>query len=970
MNQGKFKSWLLSGAAILGGLAVQQMLCAPAALAQDATPATAPAPPAAQSTTMGEIIVVTNRNQAAAAQIKAMSTINVLSAEDLSHTAVHNVAEALALLPGISTTNTGTGFIGGVDAATRGEAMYAQVRGLDTAYSINLMNGVNIAEANPYTRSVQLNLLPPSGLQTIVVNLTGTPDQEGDFISGMIDYHTPSAFDFGPTHFDMILGGKIESQEFAYGQHQLGENFAIDGSKRFGSNDQFGIYLGVYYDTRNNVTSKIGGLNEASNDHPWGYAIQSGVDSTGAPTAANNSAPGLNPVNNLELGGLNTSLAIVQTQRYGANLSLDWRPDDTTSFFFRMNSARADTTDTVINSQIIGHGSLGSQNGLGTGDQGAPLGNGTYQLLIPDVKMSYWYLTNPQVDTLGNAQFGGDKTFGRLSVSGSVFFSTGKDNMPDQIQIAAHNNDNGGNGTTYGGTTLFNYNGKGYPIPLLSPYQFGILNNPGAFTDVQAPELTRYYSQEQLAGTKLDVKYDFDGGFLRFVKAGVKLLDAWHQSSSVDYQIAGATNGGNLFSSDYPTLASTGLFTNTFKNAVPGLYYQNVPNISQSKLFSLYYNLAANPAYGVVADDCGGSGTNTTTNAYLCNTTKTREEYAAAYTMADLKFGDLEIIPGIRYEHTTIHNTFFNIPPSDSDGNAVQGGFESNQGTEGIWLPSIFFNYRPSARSVYRFGVWDSYVRPPFIDLSGGSTESVSTNANGQTVTTIKQGNPNLKPVTATNVDLSGEWDSGAGGHVMVQVYYKAMRDYIYDSGNSPGNYISVGSNQLTYQIPANGGDASDEGFDIEVRQKFQGLPKPFDGLGVWGNFTRQYSGVNLGASISAKGFKDEIADAPGVLANAGIFYQKAPLYIDLNYNYEGDFIQTYDWAGLGNSSDDIWNSPVGRLDMHVGYDITHNIKLDLAVSNLTNAITYQAHVGKTTNAIEDTVLSGVSGAFNLTYRY
>jgi TonB-dependent receptor len=956
---------LLAGAMALSGAAF-----ATSAFAQTAAPASAaPNAPVAvaanQNQTMDAIIVVTNRYQAATAQIKATNTINVLSAEDLSHTAVHNVAEALALLPGISTTNTGTGFIGGVDAATRGEAMYAQVRGMDTAYEINLINGVNVAEANPYTRSVQLNLLPPSGLQTIVVNLTGTPDQEGDFISGMIDYHTPSAFDFGPTHFDMIAGGKIESQELAYGQHQLGENFAIDGSKRFGSSEQFGVYLGVYYDTRNNVTSKIGGLNEASNDHPWGYTIESGVDSSGNPTNANNSAPGLNPVDNLQLGGLNTSLAIVQTQRYGANFSLDWRPDDTTSLYFRLNSARADTTDTIINSQIIGHGELGGQNGLGTGDQGLPIGNGLYQLLIPDVKMSYWYLTNPQVDTLGNAQFGGDKKWGHLSVSGSVFFSTGKDNMPDQIQIAAHNNDNGGDGTTFGGTTLFHYNNQGFPIPLLSPYQFGILNNPGAYTDVQAPELTRYYSQEQLGGAKLDLRYDFDGGFLRYIKAGFKALDAWHQSSSVDYQIAGATNGGNLFSSDYPTLASTGLFTNTFKNAVPGYYYQNVPNISQSKLFSLYYKLAANPAYGVVADDCSEVGT----NAYLCNSTKTREESAAAYTMADLKFGDLEVVPGIRYEHTTIHNTFFNIP-TDANGNQQQGSFESNQGVEAVWLPSIFFNYRPEARSVYRFGVWDSYMRPPFVDLSAGSTESVSTNANGQQVVSIKQGNPNLKPVTATNVDLSGEWDSGAGGHLMIQAYYKAMRDYIYDSGNSAGNYIPVGNSLVTYSIPTNGGNASDEGFDIEVRQKFQGLPKPFDGLGVWGNFTRQYSGVSLGASVSAKGFKDEIADAPGVLGNLGVFYQKAPLYVDLNYNYEGDFIQTYDWAGIGKSSDDVWNSPVGRLDMHVGYDITHNLKLDVAVSNLTNAITYQAHVGKTSNAIEDTVLSGVSGAFNLTYKY
>jgi hypothetical protein len=163
---------------------------------------------------MNEIVVVGNRYQAARAQIKATNTQNILSADDLSHTAVHNVAEALALLPGISTTNTGTGFVGGVDAAARGEALFAQVRGLDTAYEINLMDGVNVAEANPYTRAIQLNVLPPSGLSTIVLNLTATPDQEADFVSGLIDYHTPSAFDFGPTHFELTLGAKLESDRW------------------------------------------------------------------------------------------------------------------------------------------------------------------------------------------------------------------------------------------------------------------------------------------------------------------------------------------------------------------------------------------------------------------------------------------------------------------------------------------------------------------------------------------------------------------------------------------------------------------------------------------------------------------------------------------------------------------------------------------------------------------------------------
>jgi TonB-dependent receptor len=964
MGLNVLKSKLLAGAMALTGVAF-----ATSALAQTAAPAAAPADApvataADKTTTMDVIIVVANRYQAAAAQMKATNTINVLSAEDLSHTAVHNVAEALALLPGISTTNTGTGFIGGVDAASRGEAMYAQVRGMDTSYAINLMNGVNVAEANPYTRSVQLNLLPPSGLSTIVVNLTATPDQESDFVSGLVDYHTPSAFDFGPEHFAATLGGKLESESLAYGSNKVGDNVSLEGSKRFGSDQQFGVYVGAYYDTRYFINGKVGGINESQGgDYGWGYAIQGGGSQN------NNSAPGLIPINNLQLAGINESAAVGQTERYGGSISLDWRPNDTTSFYARMTSARADTIDNVANTQIVGQGNLNGQNGKGEGSQGIPIGTtGNYELLVPDVSERYWFITNPQVDTLGTGQVGGESRFGHLTVSGNVFYSTGKDNMPDQIQVATRNQDNGGAGTTFGGSQLFSYNSQGYPLNLLSAYQQGVLNNIPGMPAGQAPERTVYLSQETLSGAKADFKYDFDGGFLKYVKFGFKLLDAWHESSSVDYQAAGATNGGNEPSS-YANFASLGLISNIFPHVIPGLYSQPVPNLNTNAIEKLYYSQAANPAIGAVADDCGSLYPNN----YLCNTTKTREEYDSAYVMGDLKFGDLEVIPGIRFENTVIHNTYFLIP-NDVNGNAQVGHFATDQATETVWLPSIYFNYRPTSRSVYRFGVWDSYIRPPFNELGGGATQSVTVqtlpNGGSQTVTKIQEGNPNLKPVTSTNVDLSGEWTSSIGGHLMATVYYKALKDYIYDAGDNAGNYVATSTGIAQYSIPVNGGRASVLGFDFEVRQKFQGLPKPFDGLGVWGNFTRQYTGVNLGNSSGTYSYKDAIANTPGVLGNAGVFYQKGPISIDLNYNYQGAAVQSYDWFGMGSSVDDVWTKAVGRVDMHVGYEVVKNVKVDVAVSNLTNATTYFAHVGKNNDAISDIVFSGVTGGFNLTYKY
>src|SRR5690348_17016963 len=96
------------------------------ALAAD--PAPAPAPDATGTTTappnagLEEIVIATTRYEATDLQLNSSNAVSVLSAKDLADTAVHNVAEALGLMPGVNVLNIATGaFIGGVDGAARAE---------------------------------------------------------------------------------------------------------------------------------------------------------------------------------------------------------------------------------------------------------------------------------------------------------------------------------------------------------------------------------------------------------------------------------------------------------------------------------------------------------------------------------------------------------------------------------------------------------------------------------------------------------------------------------------------------------------------------------------------------------------------------------------------------------------------------------------------------------------------------------
>src|SRR5262249_3076604 len=158
----------------------------------DAEPAPAdpaPAPVGAGSSAekspvvLEEIVIAVDRYQATDLQLDATNTVSVLSSDDLANTAVHNVAEALGLLPGVNVLNIATGaFIGGVDGASRAEGRYTSLRGMNGEYNVNLINGVEVAQGSPYSRQVQLSLLPPSGLKTIVLNKTSRADMDGDAI--------------------------------------------------------------------------------------------------------------------------------------------------------------------------------------------------------------------------------------------------------------------------------------------------------------------------------------------------------------------------------------------------------------------------------------------------------------------------------------------------------------------------------------------------------------------------------------------------------------------------------------------------------------------------------------------------------------------------------------------------------------------------------------------------------------------
>jgi TonB-dependent receptor len=915
--------------------------------AQDAAPADSPAD-ANEAEQATVVVVYATRDKAINAQMKAINTISVLSKDDLDHTAVHNVAEALGTLPGVNVMNTGNSFFGGIDGASRGEGMFVSLRGMNSEYNVNMINGVTVAQGMPYSRGVQLSLLPPSGLQTIVLNLTSTADMDGDAIGGTVDFRTPTAFNFaGKSHGSLTVSGRIESRARDYGDSGLGGGLAGEYATKFGQNEQFGFYGSVFYDERSYANSESAGIMAAQNDGGWDYLV---TDASGS------SYPGLDKEANMVQTGLNVGVSTGSTKRWGGNMSFDWKVDDTFSLYARASYARADTEQNSTLSQYTS--SSKSHNQVGTTDR--------YALSVDQISTRVWYETNPEVASLSTFTLGGEKRAGAWTLSPSLFMSYGNNDRPDHIEASARINqsDKYNHGTTraLGGLSI-GYDNDGFAIPLMTTDIYNDLNNADtALLARRSGQLTESFSNQTKGGFKLDARYDADGGALQYIKTGFKFTESLRRVTNRDW-----TNDhfANSLGHGGETWASLGIADGEYSSVFPGVYDWSVPKVNESVLRDYFNQFKTDASF----DTCVGyDDTSAETiqksydDNYNCNTQKGSEVVTAAYVMADYKFGNIEVLPGVRYEHSRIDNTYW-VRASDNstDDTKEVSHFESNRVEYDKVLPSVFLNYRPEGNAVYRASIWTSYTRPPFTQLGGGAQTSTSEDG----TTTITKGNPDLKAIDAVNYDLAAEWTTSAGGHAQISAYYKALSHYIFDNGSNYLNGTEQVEGKVYTTMPQNGGDGHVTGLEAQIRQKFTTLPGWMSGFGVSGNATRQWTIVDLGSDLGS-GQKKPMQNAPEWLANASIFYEKYGMSIDLNYSYKGAYLSNY--ALIGGV--DAWVKPTRRVDLHAGYKINDRIKIDLSVANLLKDYSYWAHIGKRTYAINDIVDTGRTTLLTVKYDY
>ncbi|RZL37492.1 MAG: TonB-dependent receptor [Rubrivivax sp.] len=323
------------------------------------------------------------------------------------------------------------------------------------------------------------------------------------------------------------------------------------------------------------------------------------------------------------------------------------------------------------------------------------------------------------------------------------------------------------------------------------------------------------------------------------------------------------------------------------------------------------------------------------TNADLVqNNWRAAEKNTAAFVQADLNgstFGDLNYRGNLGLR--AVHSSQTGYGMEQLNGGAPTGVSSGTSYTR--FLPSLNLILSLDADDVnqLRFGVSRAMARAPLDVMNAAHT--VSVDPNGVNPTTVSGGNPLLKPMMASQVDLTFQRYFDKDSLVSVGLFYKKVSDYI-GIASVAGTFNGKAA-FYTQQVNRDGGNV--QGVELVYQQAFTKLPAPWNGLGVMANYTYTDSNIKENADRSGGTF-NPIATNGLMKSNSGftLWYAAHGFEARLAANHHSAYNRapTWDSTAFQLNGAETW------VSANVSQQIGEHVQLRLGVENATNQrVTY-----------------------------
>ena len=309
------------------------------------------------------------------------------------------------------------------------------------------------------------------------------------------------------------------------------------------------------------------------------------------------------------------------------------------------------------------------------------------------------------------------------------------------------------------------------------------------------------------------------------------------------------------------------------------------------------------------------------------------EDVSAAYLMGRVDVDGWRILTGVRYEKAEFGANGFSWDDSVEEINTT-----TFNKTDDYFLPALHIRYSVNEKTQIRAAWTNSVVRPGFAQLSPGRLiEEDDGDLDAEF------GNPDLKSLEASNLDVGIEYYPGVASVLSAFVFHKSIDNFVYqtDIAGTPGN--EEYNHAVTF---VNGDSAEITGIELAASRQFSGLPSPWNGLLVGGNATFADSTATIGSYEKAEFFGREISmpSQSDTSANIMLGYEADKISIRLSANYKSSYLlevlEPLDPAFDAHVDDQL------QLDFSLRYFLTDIIKLHFEALNLTDEI-YYAYINK-----------------------
>ena len=780
-----------------------------------------------------------------------------------------NLAEALQRMPGIS-----------VETDT-GEGRFVNIRGLDSDLNGTTYGGVRLPPSNPSSpfgggRATAFDVIPTGLVGGIELTKTNRPDIDAEALGGTINLVPRSGDSEGGKPFtEVTVGGGYENLRdtpvYDFGL-TTGRSFSRDGDGLFTGPNAFSALLtAIYHQDRRGI-----------DDVEESYSDQ---QSAGVPDKL--------------LSDLDYRRYLYQRETYGFAGNFDAKADERNSFYARFMWSG------YLEFKTDHHLTL---SGLDSGCGPATLANGNLDCTAAAPSSVYPNgFTAPGASLDQNntdsseridnqlAVIGGKSIIGGTELDYHMSLAQGRDIVyykygPDFSEL-----NNGNVPIAYDNTSNPNY-------PNYRTLDGTDATNPAnyALSDLSAGSAT---DRDREWGGGLDLKIPVTvWGNPGEVKFGLnaRMRHKTHQEIDEDFAPAGSNQ---ILLSNYVSGPDT-IYYNGLYNIGPPFNEIAIRGLPNSPLVQNVSVADGDPmsAQQAYEDD--------------------NENVYAEYGMLTATAGNFGLLVGLRVEETNATYRAFGFS-TDINGNTTNLGL--------IARPTSYTNYFPTVQGRYSFtdelvgrATYSTGIARPGFDEITASTIIVA-DGTGASVTI---GNPNLKPTTGNNFDLSLEYYPVAGAIASVGLFAKDFNNYILPTVINESNYPGVvGIAQVS---TFSNGPAHAYGAEAAFVDQFRFLPHPLDGFGVSANVTLVDSRAEIHPGVYGL-----LPSTSRLTWNAAGFYEKGPLEARLAFGYVGQNL--FGFGSTGSTNTDQYSRERLTLDFGASYKIAGQYSVYVEAKNLLN---------------------------------